>query len=270
MIQGHYQEAIHLYKKAEEEYDASFLSSKYKKEAHTKAVKITDQIIANWVIKVKPLLAAGNPAKAELLQGELEYYNLELEGQTEDTFYTLQRQIDYQLERYKPQLINRLLEEIYANNGKLSAESKEELAEMFQVEWRDYWLAVLMVKGYPDYLSILNSDSGIRRHTTDSLFFSKRKDAIYKEHIPVERYGFMSLGDRALEEGDSGSDVTELVLFLHNAGCSPDTSELKKSNAQYIFSSDIVMAIRVFQAYHGLPPTGELTPETIRKLKLYR
>lgn len=68
----------------------------------------------------------------------------------------------------------------------------------------------------------------------------------------------------------SGFDVDELVQLLINAGYSPDPIKLKKSGTHYVFTEDVVIAIKAFQAFHGLQPNGQLTDSTVAKLKTFK
>lgn len=68
----------------------------------------------------------------------------------------------------------------------------------------------------------------------------------------------------------SGFDVDELIQLLINAGFSPDPAKLKKSGSHYVFTDDILTAIKMFQAYNDIQPNGELNSATLSKLKSYR
>ena len=68
----------------------------------------------------------------------------------------------------------------------------------------------------------------------------------------------------------SGFDVDELVQLLINAGYSPDSSKLKKSGSHYVFTDDILTAIKMFQAYNGIQPNGVLNSATLSKLKTFK
>lgn len=136
---GDYVSAISLFKKAENEYDASYSSSSYKKEAHTKAVEASDKVIDEWVSNVTPLLNSNRPAKAKLLTMDLPT-NLELEGNSEDTYYKITQQIDNSLSERSATLLDQLFDEIYTNKGKLSESSKQELTEMTEAVPDNYWL----------------------------------------------------------------------------------------------------------------------------------
>ena len=68
----------------------------------------------------------------------------------------------------------------------------------------------------------------------------------------------------------SGFDVDELVELLINAGYSPDPAKLKKSGSHYVFTEDVLTALKAFQAYHGIQPNGELNATTLTKLKSYK
>lgn len=68
----------------------------------------------------------------------------------------------------------------------------------------------------------------------------------------------------------SGYDVDELVQLLIIAGFSPDPAKLKKIGAHYVFTDDIITAIKMFQAYNEIQPNGELNATTLSKLKTFK
>ena len=74
-----------------------------------------------------------------------------------------------------------------------------------------------------------------------------------------------SLGDRTLSVGNIGDDVSELVKLLEKAGCPPNPKLLEDNGRK--FTADVEMAVRVFQAFAGLPVTGVVDNATIGKLK---
>jgi hypothetical protein len=79
-----------------------------------------------------------------------------------------------------------------------------------------------------------------------------------------------NLGERKLSVDMSGNDVTQLVELLRKAGFPPNENVLHYKNEEgYVFSEDITMAIKVFQAFHGIKPTGDLDSKTITELKKY-
>jgi hypothetical protein len=75
------------------------------------------------------------------------------------------------------------------------------------------------------------------------------------------------LGFRELSLSTSGYDVDELVRLLSKAGYAPDPIKLQKSGAHYVFTEDIRTAIKMFQAFNGIKPTGETDATTINLLK---
>lgn len=78
------------------------------------------------------------------------------------------------------------------------------------------------------------------------------------------------LGVRDLELNDSGDDVNMLIQLLSNAGFAPDPSKLEyDSKGKTKMTSDIMMGIKIFQAHHKLPTTGNVDFETLKKLKTY-
>lgn len=145
MSKGNYAAAITLFQKAENEYDASYSSSTYKKEAHSKAAEASDKVIAEWVNQVTPLIKEVRPAKAKLLTMALPT-NLVLEGSSEDTYKNITQQIDNSLSTRTSAIVDQLLNEIYTNNGKLSESSKQELDEMIEVISDNYWLNFIKEK----------------------------------------------------------------------------------------------------------------------------
>ena len=68
----------------------------------------------------------------------------------------------------------------------------------------------------------------------------------------------------------SGFDVDELIQLLINAGYSPDPAKLKRSGSHYVFTSDILTALKAFQAYNNIKPTGDIDSVTLTKLKTYK
>ena len=64
-----------------------------------------------------------------------------------------------------------------------------------------------------------------------------------------------------------GYDVTELVELLKKAGYAPDPSLIKKDGDKTVFTEDIATAVKMFQAYNGLPVTGIVDSTTLSKLR---
>lgn len=145
MSKGNYAAAITLFQKAENEYDASYSSSTYKKDAHSRAAEASDKVIAEWVNQVTPLIKENRPAKAKLLTMALPT-NLVLEGSSEDTYKNITQQIDNSLSARTSAIVDQLLNEIYTNSGKLSESSKQELNEMIEVIPDNYWLNFIKEK----------------------------------------------------------------------------------------------------------------------------
>lgn len=145
MSNGNYAAAITLFQKAENEYDASYSSSTYKKEAHSKAAEASDKVIAEWVNQVTPLIKEDRPVKAKLITMALPT-NLVLEGRSEDTYKNITQQIDNSFSARTSAIVDHLLNEIYTNNGKLSESSKQELDEMIEVIPDNYWLNFIKEK----------------------------------------------------------------------------------------------------------------------------
>lgn len=142
---GNYSEALTLFQKAENDYDASYSSSTYKGEAHNKALEATDKIISNWENQVKSLLQSKHVAKAKAITLALPS-NLVMEGAAGERYNTLSEQIDNDLATRTTEIVDELLNDIYAHQGKLSDTGKQELEEMIKVIPDNYWLNFIMEK----------------------------------------------------------------------------------------------------------------------------
>jgi murein L,D-transpeptidase YcbB/YkuD len=69
------------------------------------------------------------------------------------------------------------------------------------------------------------------------------------------------------EEEIAGNDVAELVELLKKAGYAPDPSLIKMDGEEMVFTEDIATAVKMFQAYNGLPVTGIVDSTTLSKLR---
>lgn len=109
-------------------------------------------------------------------------------------------------------------------------------------------------------------DAGLTQDgkATSSVITALKGWSASKTTIPL---GFRELSSAA---ETSGHDVDELVQLLINAGYSPDPAKLKRSGTHYVFTEDVVIAIKAFQAYHGIQPDGLLTSSTLTKLKSFK
>ena len=96
MSKGNYAAAITLFQKAENEYDASYSSSTYKKEAHSKAAEASDKVIAEWVNQVTPFDKGSSTGESKTFNNGSPT-NLVLEGSSEDTYKNITQQIDNSL-----------------------------------------------------------------------------------------------------------------------------------------------------------------------------
>lgn len=143
--QGHLISALDLYQKAENGYNASFFSSSYKREAHGKAVEISDKIISEWEKRVKTLLQSNKIAQAKAITIALPS-NLILEESSELKYKMLSEQIDNDLTAYTAEIIEELLNDIYVNQGKLSESGRVKLEEIINVVPDNYWLNFIKEK----------------------------------------------------------------------------------------------------------------------------
>ena len=80
----------------------------------------------------------------------------------------------------------------------------------------------------------------------------------------------IDLGFRDVTTGTAGYDVTQLVTLLTAAGFPPESSKLEYKSGNAVFNAEIAMAIKMFQAYNGLEPTGIPDTQTITKLKAFK
>ncbi len=80
----------------------------------------------------------------------------------------------------------------------------------------------------------------------------------------------LTLGIRNMSYQDdavlAGNDVDELIALLRKAGYSPDPAKLKYQNGKAVFTKDIEIAVKLFQAYNGLNANGIVDEATIAKL----
>lgn len=79
----------------------------------------------------------------------------------------------------------------------------------------------------------------------------------------------ITLGIREVKIGTSGYDVDELIKMLTTAGFAPDPQKLHKVKQHYEFTEDIMMAVKMFQAYNKMEATGLVDDKTIKKLKKF-
>ena len=80
----------------------------------------------------------------------------------------------------------------------------------------------------------------------------------------------IELGFRDLTEGTSGYDVTTLIKLLTAAGYAPDPNKVEYKNGNAVFNSEIITALKMFQAYNQLDTTGIPDTPTITKLKAFK
>lgn len=109
-------------------------------------------------------------------------------------------------------------------------------------------------------------DAGLTQDgkATSSVVTALKGWNVAKTTIPL---GFREL---SVTSATSGFDVDELVELLIATGYAPDPAKLRKNGTHYVFTEDIVTAVKAFQAFHGMQPTGEVNATTINKLKALR
>lgn len=77
----------------------------------------------------------------------------------------------------------------------------------------------------------------------------------------------VTLGIRDIKVNTAGQDVNQLITLLNKAGYPPDPKKLKYSSGNAVFTADVQMAVKMFQAYNGLRVTGNPDTATLAKLK---
>ena len=64
-----------------------------------------------------------------------------------------------------------------------------------------------------------------------------------------------------------GTDVDELVLLLGKKGLMPETSEIEKKNGHAVFTKDIEMAVKLYQASNDMADTGFVDEAFVNSIK---
>ncbi len=77
----------------------------------------------------------------------------------------------------------------------------------------------------------------------------------------------IQLGIREISQSMEGYDVTELVSLLRKAGYPPNPAKIVKEGNKTMYTADVAMAVKMFQAYNGLQATGTADMITIEKLR---
>ena len=80
----------------------------------------------------------------------------------------------------------------------------------------------------------------------------------------------IDIGFREMTNGICGYDVTQLIKLLSAAGYAPDPTKLEYKSGNAVFNAEVSMAIRMFQAYNRLEPSGIPDTQTINKLKAFK
>lgn len=131
---------------------------------------------------------------------------------------------------------------------------------------------ITMQNGYPVYNARVIS--AVKRFQKDA---GKSQDGVMTSSLATELENWdeskttLVLGIRNLGYNASsllaGNDVNELIALLRNAGFPPDPAKLQYKGSKAVFTKDIETAVKLFQAYNGLTPDGQVDDTTIAKLK---
>ena len=107
--------------------------------------------------------------------------------------------------------------------------------------------AGLSQSGQLEYSSLQTLKTWDKEKTTMTLGV---RDLYYVEGLPM-----------------SGYDVDELVTLLWEKGLTPDPSKIEKRNGHSVFTADIEMAVKLYQAYNNLPDTGRVDEAFVKSIK---
>lgn len=131
---------------------------------------------------------------------------------------------------------------------------------------------ITMQNGYPVYNARVVA--AVKRFQKDA---GKTQDGVMTSTLSTDLENWdaskttLVLGIRNLGYNESseiaGNDVNELIALLRSAGFPPNPSKLKYKGSKAVFTKDIETAVKLFQAYNGLTPDGQVNDATIAKLK---
>lgn len=131
---------------------------------------------------------------------------------------------------------------------------------------------ITMQNGYPVYNARVVA--AVKRFQKDA---GKTQDGVMTSPLSTDLENWdaskttLVLGIRNLGYNEAseiaGNDVNELIALLRNAGFPPNPSKLKYKGSKAVFTKDIETAVKLFQAYNGLTPDGQVSDVTIAKLK---
>lgn len=65
----------------------------------------------------------------------------------------------------------------------------------------------------------------------------------------------------------AGYDVDELVALLWEKGLTPDPTKIEKRNGHAVFTQDIEMAVKLYQAYNDMSDTGKVDEAFVKSIK---
>ena len=73
-----------------------------------------------------------------------------------------------------------------------------------------------------------------------------------------------------LERNNPKPISSDEILYITKLQCSKDYNTYKQNKYHYIFTEDIKNALKTFQAFHGIKPTGNLDEYTLQMLKSHK
>lgn len=136
---GELAKALSLYIKAGNDYDATYATTTYKNKAHEKAVAVSDRLTDETELQVSAQLEAGDPLEAKMLLTALPA-EITLSPQKQENFKTLTDRVETALANRVEVVTDELLDDIYANGGKLSSSGRTKLEKYLKAVPDNYWL----------------------------------------------------------------------------------------------------------------------------------
>ena len=128
----------------------------------------------------------------------------------------------------------------------------EKISKLFDV-WNPMWstkdLGVRPIKQ--------NTDPGT---DSDQLIILLRKSGFYTSESKLKRRNY------GVKQYEDHQKMNKILMALWHVGSKKSPYE---NTVFYMIPADIETCIRVFQAYHGLTPNGDLNKETVSRLKRY-
>ena len=136
------------------------------------------------------------------------------------------------------------------------------------VVWKDGHIGVHVGGGYTVEMKGFNYDCVKNKVTDGKWTHWGQLPASMLNYVTGPVTGItLKLGDRTLEKGDKGEDVSELQEILVKLGYNIGTSGANKDGVDGDFGSKTLAAVQVFQTKNGLTADGKVGPATVKALQ---